>query len=78
MRFSFDPRNIVPLDDKGTVYPYIRKPMWGILEVEKGALIASDWMKSNTNPTDGNNGQKNSRRWLDFGIEHRIQSCKRR
>jgi hypothetical protein len=44
MNFSFDPRNILPIDDKGTVYPSMRiTDRWGILTVEKGALISSGW-----------------------------------
>lgn len=44
MKVSFDPRNIVPLNGKGTVYPNMRiSDNWGILNVEKGALMSSDW-----------------------------------
>lgn len=54
MNISFDPRNIIPIDDKGTVYPTIRvTDKWGILEVSDGALISPNWDKiSITNPTD--------------------------
>lgn len=54
MNISFDPRNITPLDDIGTVYPNLRvTDDWGILTVEKGALLASDWSKVTvTAPTD--------------------------
>lgn len=46
MNMSFDPRNIIPLEDKGTVYPNIRiTDLWGILTVENGALISSNWDK---------------------------------
>ncbi|PRX99276.1 hypothetical protein CLV24_1604 [Pontibacter ummariensis] len=46
MSVSFDPRNIVPLEDLGTVYPTIRvTDNWGILTVEKGALMSPDWKK---------------------------------
>jgi hypothetical protein len=58
MNVSFDPRNIIPVEDKGTVYPNIRvTDLWGILTVENGALMSTDWSKiSITNPTktDGN------------------------
>ena len=41
---SFDPRNIVPLEEYGTVYPNLRiTDNWGILTVENGALLSSDW-----------------------------------
>lgn len=46
MNVSFDPRNIMPIEDKGTVYPTIRvTDKWGILTVENGALMSSNWDK---------------------------------
>ncbi|AZB08435.1 hypothetical protein EG344_05985 [Chryseobacterium sp. G0162] len=46
MNVSFDPRNIIPIEDKGTVYPNIRvTDKWGILTVENGALMSSNWDK---------------------------------
>jgi len=53
MNVSFDPRNIVPIANKGTVYPNIRvTDLWGILTVENGALMSANWDKiSITNPT---------------------------
>lgn len=53
MNVSFDPRNIIPIEDKGTVYPNIRvTDLWGVLTVENGALMSADWSKiSVTNPT---------------------------
>lgn len=46
MQVSFDPRNIIPLEDKGTVYPNMRiSDNWGILTVEKGALMSPNWDK---------------------------------
>ena len=46
MNVSFDPRNIMPLEDKGTIYPNIRvTDNWGILTVKNGALMNSDWSK---------------------------------
>lgn len=46
MNMSFDPRNIMPLDSLGTVYPNIRvTDNWGILTVEKGALMSPNWDK---------------------------------
>lgn len=52
MNVSFDPRNIIPIEDKGTVYPNIRvTDKWGILTVEKGALMSPNWDKiSISNP----------------------------
>ncbi|MEY8760559.1 hypothetical protein [Chryseobacterium tongliaoense] len=46
MNISFDPRNILPIEDKGTVYPNMRvTDNWGILEVNNGALMFPDWSK---------------------------------
>lgn len=46
MNVSFDPRNIMPLGDKGTIYPNVRiTDLWGILTVEKGALMSPEWNK---------------------------------
>jgi hypothetical protein len=43
---SFDPGNLQPLDTLGTVYPSMRvSDTWGVLEVAKGALLASDWTR---------------------------------
>lgn len=52
MNVSFDPRNIIPIEDKGAVYPNIRvTDLWGVLTVEKGALMSANWDKiSVTNP----------------------------
>jgi hypothetical protein len=53
MNISFDPRNIIPIEDKGTVYQNIRiTDLWGILTVENSALMSPNWDKiSITNPT---------------------------
>lgn len=53
MNVSFDPRNIMPIEDKGTIYPNIRvTDKWGVLTVEKAALMSSRWDKiSISNPT---------------------------
>ncbi|MEO0572618.1 MAG: hypothetical protein AAF039_13010 [Bacteroidota bacterium] len=46
MNISFNPQNIVPIEDLGTVYPSLRiTDNWGILTVENGALLAPDWSK---------------------------------
>jgi hypothetical protein len=46
MHISFDYRDIMPIEDKGTVYPSIRvSDKWGILTVSKGALMSPDWDK---------------------------------
>ena len=44
MKISFDPRNLVPLGNNGTVYPTIRvTDNWGILNVANGALMSPKW-----------------------------------
>ncbi len=46
MNISFDPRNIVPLENLGTVYPNLTvTDNWGVLTVENEALLAPDWSK---------------------------------
>ena len=40
MRMSFDPGNLVPLEDLGTVYPNIRVvDVWGVLTVTRGGAL---------------------------------------
>ncbi len=44
MNISFDPGNIVPVDQKGTYYPNVRvTDVWGILTVSNGALLGKNW-----------------------------------
>ncbi len=44
MSISFDPRNITPLEDLGTIYPNLKViDKWGTLTVEEGALLSADW-----------------------------------
>jgi hypothetical protein len=44
MNIQFNPGNLVPLDDIGTVYPTLRiTDVWGILTVTNGALLTKDW-----------------------------------
>lgn len=43
---SFDPRELVPLDEAGTVYPTITvSDDWGSLGVKEGALMSPDWQR---------------------------------
>lgn len=53
MNVQYDPRNIAPIEDKGTYYPNMRiTDKWGILTVTNGALMSPDWDKiSLTIPT---------------------------
>jgi len=57
MNISFDPRNITPLENLGTVYPTMRvTDNWGILTVENGALLDSNWgYVTVSKPTEINN-----------------------
>ena len=44
MQVQFDPRNLQPLGDAGTVYPTIRvSDEWGVIEGKNGALMKPDW-----------------------------------
>lgn len=46
MKIAFDPRNITPIENLGMVYPNLSiTDNWGILTVDNGALLASDWSK---------------------------------
>jgi len=41
---EFNPRNLRPLDQLGTVYPTLRiSAAWGVLDAHDGALLAPDW-----------------------------------
>lgn len=66
MNVSFDPRNIVPVDDQGTVYPNIRiTDLWGILTVENGALMSPNWNKiSISNPVKTENKKVSGDGWI--------------
>ncbi|MGV2450547.1 UNVERIFIED_CONTAM: hypothetical protein POZ17_08590 [Ralstonia mannitolilytica] len=66
MNVSFDPRNIVPVEDKGTVYPNIRiTDLWGILTVENGALMSPNWDKiSISNPVNTENKKVSGDGWI--------------
>jgi hypothetical protein len=47
MNMQFDPRNLMPIANQGTVYPTIRiVDVWGVLEVtEEGALMSADFTR---------------------------------
>ncbi len=58
MNVSFDPRNIMPVEDKGTVYPNIRvSDKWGILTVTNGALMSPNWDKISISVPTKNDGK---------------------
>lgn len=59
MNVSFDPRNILPIADLGTVYPTIRiADNWGILDVKSGALMAPNWDKITVSKPIKTEGQR--------------------
>ncbi|WP_317044725.1 hypothetical protein [Chryseobacterium sp. PMSZPI] len=66
MNVSFDPRNIMPIENKGTVYPNIRvTDKWGILTVENGALMSPSWDKiSISNPTEMGDQKVSGEGWI--------------
>jgi hypothetical protein len=42
-RISFNPANLIPMDDYGTIFPTLRLvDIWGIHTVDSGVLINSD------------------------------------
>lgn len=44
MNIQFDPRNLQPLDDRGTIYPNARiTDDWGVLETQNGVLLSPKW-----------------------------------
>ncbi|MDB5229919.1 MAG: hypothetical protein JWN76_724 [Chitinophagaceae bacterium] len=48
MNVSFNPGNLMPLEDKGTYYPNMRiVDNWGILTVTNGSVMAPGWNKIN-------------------------------
>lgn len=66
MNISFDPRNIILLEDKGTVYPNIRvTDNWGILTVTEGALMSPNWDKLSVSmPTQINEEKVSGEGWV--------------
>lgn len=51
MNVSFNPSNLIPLENYGTIYPTLRiTDNWGILVVEDGALLSADWSKVTISP----------------------------
>jgi len=46
MNISFNPNNIMPLEENGTVYPTLRvSDNWGVLTVTEDALLGANWEK---------------------------------
>lgn len=57
MHVQFDPRNLQPLGDEGTVYPTIHiSDDWGILDARNGALMKPDWSALIVTPPPSTSG----------------------
>ncbi len=55
---SFDPRNLIPVGEQGTLYPTLElSDEWGVLKVSGGALLSKDWSSVRVSapaaPSDG-------------------------
>jgi hypothetical protein len=58
MRIQFDPRNLQPFEDRGTVYPNLNiTDDWGTLEVQNGALLRPDWRVVTVSAPQENTGR---------------------
>ena len=66
MGISFDPRNIIPLEGEGSVYPNLRiSDNWGILTVTNGALVGKNWDKVTVSePTRISNDKVTGDGWI--------------
>lgn len=66
MQVSFDPSNIMPLENMGTVYPNMRiSDKWGILTVENGVLMSPNWDKvSVSEPVHTDNKNVSGYGWI--------------
>jgi hypothetical protein len=65
MSISFDPRNLVPIDGHGTVYPTLRlTDIWGVLKASNGALIGVKWDRVTVcAPTEISEGKISGNGW---------------
>jgi hypothetical protein len=46
MKVQFNPSNLLPLGDAGTVYPTMHvSDDWGTIDVDGGALLTGDWSR---------------------------------
>ncbi|MBL7728958.1 MAG: hypothetical protein JNM68_14775 [Dinghuibacter sp.] len=66
MNISFNPGNMIPIEDIGTVYPKMRiTDNWGVLTVHDGALLGANWNKvSLTIPTTFGQSQVSGAGWV--------------
>jgi hypothetical protein len=65
MKVQFNPSNLVPLGDAGTVYPTMQViDDWGSVEVDGGGLMASDWKRLTVAaPDDTTGGTLHGKGW---------------
>jgi hypothetical protein len=61
---SFDPNELMPLGEEGTVYPTLTiTDQWGVLTVTGGALISKDFKQVHVNVPDGYSGALKTSDW---------------
>ncbi|MEI7983815.1 MAG: hypothetical protein WCI71_19365, partial [Bacteroidota bacterium] len=59
MNFSFDPQNIIPLENLGSIYMTVRvSDEWGILSAVKGALISPQYDRISVSKPASTEGKK--------------------
>jgi hypothetical protein len=66
MKVQFNPSNLVPLGNAGTVYPTMQViDDWGSITVDDGALMASDWtlLTVAAPDADANKGELHGQGW---------------
>ena len=66
MKVQFNPSNLMPLGDAGTVYPTMQViDDWGSIEVNGGALMAGDWTLLTVAAPDGDakGGELHGKGW---------------
>ena len=68
MRMSFNPNELIPLGEVGTVYPTLSiTDTWGVLKVTGGAMISSDFSRVVVSvPADYSNALKTSQWKVDL------------
>lgn len=81
MKIKFDPNTLQPLDEVGTIYPTLRiRDVWGTLEVEDGALLATDGRSVTVSVAPDWDGKVTERKgvWkLDLQWPWRIERAKK-
>ena len=76
MQVSFNPGNIMPIEESGTFYPNMRiSDKWGVLTVKDGALMSKNWSKvSITIPSKSDSNTISGEGWiLELKNDYAIQ-----